>query len=973
VRLARFLLGGLIGLLVLALAAVWLLPPVLDWNRYRDSFEALASSVLGRPVVIEGPISLSLLPEPELRAAQVGVGNVSGPASGSFTVKAMRMRVALAPLLAGRVEARELVLREPTLALPWPLPPGTLAARPAAWIASFAARVENGTLRVGGMAFTGVDASLATSETGALSITGSASVFGRDWRGVARLTRPGSDGAAGMDVAIDGRGKVSGVGATFSGQLAGDGSLGGHLAGRGPDLSQLIPAPAVPFRAEGRFTAAAGLAAADDLAIEIGGSPAEGAVALRVSPVQRLDIALAASRLDLGDWLPVLLRGTGAEMPVGIDLSVQAALLNGGTLRRLRAGLDLTQDSVAVREVSAILPGEASMRFAGTVMEPDHAAARLDGSAQLDAPDLRTTLHWLASAGFPAVELPAGVPHRATLRGDVTARLGEVVIDKLRGDLDGSGVTGVLAVRPGRPPAMSAELNFDRLDLGQWPPLDARRLLEPFRTAAGAKADLRLSAKQAVSRGGIVQGLTLDVALDGGGLSLRRAEGTVEGVRVSASGTVGEGGRLTDGVLRMDTADAGPLGRLLPARWRGTPALWSGPAALTVNAAGPADALTVHLGLDLADARLEAHPTIDLGSGQWSSRLTLRHPGARRLIASLGLLRPFGSPAMPSWIGEGSLSLLAQMDGAPDRVAANSFDLTAGELRAKGDLALDNTREEPRLTGRIEAERLPLPFVDLRAPDPLPVAVLQGWQASLRVEAGKLLADLSPVLDQLAFTAEVAGGALRIERMTARLGEGTISASAALDGRASPPALALDASLAGAAITGRLLDAPLDLSAGRAAGSLSLTASGFSPAALLATLGGSLHLAVSEGVLVGFDLTRARSAVAGAEAGEPGPLEAALREALSGGATPFDRLDLTADLSRGNLRLRDAALASDAGEVALTGTVGLPGGTVDLRAVLRPAVPNAPEIGLRIAGPIGAPSRTPELAATALWLAERTP
>ena len=294
---------------------------------------------------------------------------------------------------------------------------------------------------------------------------------------------------------------------------------------------------------------------------------------------------------------------------------------------------------------------------------------------------------------------------------------------------------------------------------------------------------------------------------------------------------------------------------------------WSGPAALAVTASGPPDALGLHLALDLADARLEADPTVDLGTGQWSGRLTLRHPGARRLVTSLGLLRAFGSQAMPSWIGEGSLSLLAQMDGAPDRVAADSFDLTAGGLRAKGELALDNTGEEPRVTGRIEAESLPVPLVGLRAPDPLPLAALQGWQASLRVEAARVVADVSPVLDQLALTAEVGGGALRIERMTARLGGGALSASGALDSRASPPAFALDASLADAAIAGPLLGTPLDLTAGKIAGSLSLTASGYSPAALLATLAGSLRFAVTDGVLAGLDLRRAQSAVAGAEPG----------------------------------------------------------------------------------------------------------
>ncbi len=63
------------------------------------------------------------------------------------------------------------------------------------------------------------------------------------------------------------------------------------MSGRGPNLSQLLPAPAVPWRAEGRLTAGGGLAVADDLDLDIGGVPARGAVALRLLPVVRLDAA----------------------------------------------------------------------------------------------------------------------------------------------------------------------------------------------------------------------------------------------------------------------------------------------------------------------------------------------------------------------------------------------------------------------------------------------------------------------------------------------------------------------------------------------------------------------------------------------------------------------------------------------------------------------------------------------------------
>src|SRR6202040_3909530 len=103
----------------------------------------------------------------------------------------------------------------------------------------------------------------------------------------------------------------------------------------------------------------------------------------------------------------------------------------------------------------------------------------------------------------------------------------------------------------------------------------------------------------------------------------------------------------------------------------------------------PQEALATNARLALADAQLEAKPTVDLRSGAWTGTLTLRHPGARRLIGMLGLSERLGVPGLPAWLGDGSLSLVAHLTGAPSRLAADTFDLTASTLHAGGDVALD--------------------------------------------------------------------------------------------------------------------------------------------------------------------------------------------------------------------------------------------------------------------------------------------
>ena len=130
VRIARILLVLLAAVLATAALAAWQVPGWLDWNRYRSTIEVLASATLGTPVAIGGPISLALLPQPELTAEQVSVGDAAD-GDLSIRVHALRLQVALWPLLSGRVDARDLTLIGPRLHLPFPAGRKPGAAAPA--------------------------------------------------------------------------------------------------------------------------------------------------------------------------------------------------------------------------------------------------------------------------------------------------------------------------------------------------------------------------------------------------------------------------------------------------------------------------------------------------------------------------------------------------------------------------------------------------------------------------------------------------------------------------------------------------------------------------------------------------------------------------------------------------------------------------------------------------------------------------
>ncbi len=959
----------------LALLAVWQAPQWLDWTPYRATIEVMASATLGQPVTIEGPISLTLLPQPVLTAAQVSVGE-PGDTALSIRVDALRLRVALWPLVRGRVDARELVLRGADLHIPRLAESSGLLVRPPTWLA--AARIENGRATVGRLVFTGIDATLATMETGALIASGTARFGGYGWNFTARMTSVGADGAAGLNATLDGEGKANGLGASFSGQLAADGSLAGSIASRGPDLAVLLPAPPVAFRTDGRLTVGGGLAAIHDLSLEIGGSPGSGSVTLRLAPRQRLDITLSASRFDLDAWLPVLMDAgttiTGLDLPIGLDVSADAAPLAGGTLEHLRAALDLGSRSLTVRHASTLLPGNGTLEITGNVALNDAAHARFEGDARLDAPVLRTTLRWLEGVAprvLPAkgvAHLPDDVLQRATLAAHVVAGDDTLTLRQLDGSVDDASIAGSISLRHGEPSSISANLTLDHLLLDSWLPTLPPAPIALARLAGGLNADLRLGIREATLAGAVMQGISVDAAMQAGSFTLHRLAGNLNGMHVVAAGSLDPAGQLSDGSLSVATIDATPLSDLVPAPWRATPALWQGPAKLEVKAAGPPTALALGIKLSLADARLDADPTIDLHSGTWGGTVTLRHPGARRLLSTLGLPALAGLPELPAWLGDGSLSLVAQVAGAPGRLNAESFDVTAATLHSSGRLVFDDSGSKPHLSGHIGVDTLPLPMLDGGSEVSLPVGLLHGWRGDVHVDIGQVLAGSQPVGNHASASVVVANGALRIEQFAGELGGGTLTGRFSFDGTGEPPALSLQARLTNATITGPLADTPLDLLSGQVSGSVELSAGGYSPATILATLGGHLTLTSTDGAVGGFDLSRAKLA---AENPDPVAAQTDAAAALGFGATAFDRLDIAASVAHGELTLDAARLHGNAGDVDLSGSMDLPSQTLDLRLELRPALPNPPAIAIRLAGPLDRATRTPELASLARFVAER--
>ncbi len=102
------------SLVVLLIAAAFIVPPFVDWNRFKTQFEAEASRVLGQRVEVRGATSARLLPTPSITFTDVRVGPADAP---HLLAASFGMDLDPAPLLKGDVVIRDMRLDAPRINL----------------------------------------------------------------------------------------------------------------------------------------------------------------------------------------------------------------------------------------------------------------------------------------------------------------------------------------------------------------------------------------------------------------------------------------------------------------------------------------------------------------------------------------------------------------------------------------------------------------------------------------------------------------------------------------------------------------------------------------------------------------------------------------------------------------------------------------------------------------------------------------
>ena len=113
----KFLYAFLI-VLALLVAALFLVPSLLDGEQFKPEIAERLEAITGRAVAIDGPVEVSILPTPTVKAADLRIANAPGAATPDLArIKSLELKLALGPLIGGEVAITSLEMVEPVIEL----------------------------------------------------------------------------------------------------------------------------------------------------------------------------------------------------------------------------------------------------------------------------------------------------------------------------------------------------------------------------------------------------------------------------------------------------------------------------------------------------------------------------------------------------------------------------------------------------------------------------------------------------------------------------------------------------------------------------------------------------------------------------------------------------------------------------------------------------------------------------------------
>ncbi len=596
----KLLIGaaGLVGLLIVALLAA---PSLIDLNARKAEVIAAVKKATGRDLVIDGPVSLRLLPIPTATVTGVKFFNVAGAKNPNMVeVKSVTVKVSLLALLTGRIDVSEVMLVEPKIVLEinaegkpnWEFAPSVAEAKPAApapstpWPLSLGRlAIENGTLLFSdsqpGLSVVAEKANFSASVgsiDGPYSLAGTATVNGKPLKLDLAVGAKAPSGhiaelaleAGGGKLAFKGTVSELGPNARAVGLTS---SSADNLVAFVETLAELAghPEPRLPPLLAGKFSFDGSIdisrtaVAANDFKLALGQDSFSGSLALTLKPALAIEGKLAAGKVDLDRWLAAIARPAEPEPPTPapagssavppppagpsllasmaakLALDVGEVVYHRQPVRNVVIELEARAGAVAVPRLSATLPGDMVLQASST-FSGDPARPAVSGEFSLAGPKLRETLAWL---DIDVSSLPADKLTRLTMKGRMSSSGGNVQVSDAVFELDDLNGSGGIDVTFGVPLAIVTQIQLDTLDLdsflgpasGQAPSADSAATSRP--PLLGPTIGLKAKVARMIWRKETISGIAVDVALRGGTLRLNDvAVSNFAGARFAVRGTV---------------------------------------------------------------------------------------------------------------------------------------------------------------------------------------------------------------------------------------------------------------------------------------------------------------------------------------------------------------------------------------------------------------------------------------------------
>lgn len=502
------------------------LPNFIDWTEYRTSFAARLSAAAGRPVSIDGSVDFVLLPRPAFNADEV---RFAGRIPDDYVaVRRLSARLAFLPLLQGRMQFRELVLRRPEARItrgsqgkvdfllfePSPQPGRAASASetPDPFDLNIARiEIEDGSILFQDVAngtsvgAEGVDLTVNARPGAPVSISGGF-VIDNTLMGVEAAIGRGVPGSKTVNLTLNL--PEADATAQFSGTIAGDDAwtLRGDLDVSGTGSAAVLGAFGAvglntrlpealrkPFSLSAKINGTPQSISADPLTFDIGGTTAKGSVTWEAQAPPKMAVKIEFGAVKLETWkfaaaMPpsssfgLFPSARAQEAPpdsnalyapfknlsATFDIRFPSLLYQGQILESGFVEASLVNGQFTLSNVSFELPAATRLKAFGLARFGD--APSFDGGIEMQTADLRGLLSWAGVAADPGHLLQDRLKNaslRAALQGTPTS----VLLSDLQATVDTSNLTGRVFWETKGRDKLALDLGINALNLDAYMPM----------------------------------------------------------------------------------------------------------------------------------------------------------------------------------------------------------------------------------------------------------------------------------------------------------------------------------------------------------------------------------------------------------------------------------------------------------------------------------------------------------------------